>query len=147
MLTNRKDLALAAGEPEAPSPRSVCDDALDNFIEDDFEELPDTMTTFKLELIGRQVRFDGASHQSGKQRGWVNCRCNRDGLGVRHEGCYKYRFVKDFPDGHVGCASWLLAWDAGGPTCRDREEHYAYEPVEDVVSGIRIKFGMGAPTH
>jgi hypothetical protein len=93
-----------------------------------FAPPPGAPKPFAIELRGRHVRFDGARHDSGMQRGWVTCNESR-----RHNGCHKYRFVHHFGGCHRATAAWLFAWDCGSPKCESRQAHYDWEPQRQML--------------
>ena len=88
---------------------------------------------FGMKLHGRTVRFDGGRHQSGHQRGYITCSRNHI-----HDGCYKYRQVKEFPS-HSDCAAWLFLWDQLGSDMPTRHEHYAFDPPPAMVAKVRAR--------
>ena len=70
-----------------------------------------------------KVLFDGFSHQSHLQRGWVDCHhAHADGLK-----CHKYQYVPRFSS-RGECAAWLYAWALMGAPEQTRKQHYKQCP-------------------
>jgi hypothetical protein len=80
----------------------------------------------------RKIYFDNFTHQSSRQRGWVDCQCH---------DCVKYEFVDSFSSQLEFCTT-LYLWDAQGRQIADRFEHLAWAPskavVESAMSIIRM---------
>jgi hypothetical protein len=93
-------------------------------------EAPEHVGVFSIMLYGKVVRFDGGSHQSGNQRGYITCRCN-----ATHGGCYKYVFVKDFTS-HRHAAAHLFAWDVAARDFETKPQHLRHPPSDSVVNRI-----------
>jgi hypothetical protein len=70
-----------------------------------------------------KVYFDGCSHQSGRQRGWIDCSTH---------SCIKY--VPVFADMATFCTA-LYIWERHGESaaCSDRLDHLAYWPSDSDV--------------
>jgi hypothetical protein len=141
-LRNKDFERLARGDDVIPGAPALEDDVDEGAaaIEDDDVELaialadavpaPLAMRPSTIALHGRQVNFDGCSHQSGRQRGYITC--SRNSV---HNGCHKYRFVDEF-ETREHCASWLLAWSALAAATDDRREHYAMVPSDDALTRV-----------
>jgi hypothetical protein len=73
-----------------------------------------------------KIYLDHSSHQSGRQRGWVNCSIH---------GCIKYEFCVG--DRREFCA-YLHAWRCGDhhAACGSKREHLCWKPAEDEVSAV-----------
>ena len=91
---------------------------------------PEQIGAFNMMLQGKTARFDGFSHSSGNQRGYMTCCMNRV-----HGSCYKYRYVKDFSS-HRHLAAWLFAWDLGAGDSGCKAAHLRYEPRPEAVQRI-----------
>ena len=79
-----------------------------------------------------KIYFDNCSHQSGKQRGWVE---------NGRMGTIKYEFVQG--DKAMLCAKlylWCIAGDALDP--EDRANHLAYSASEADVARILLSLRM-----
>ena len=65
-----------------------------------------------------QIRlfFDRGTHQSGKQRGWVDC---------SHHECIRYVFCDH---SKLEMAAEMLAWERAGATLADKSIHLAFKP-------------------
>ena len=93
--------------------------------------IPAHMIVSEITLSNVTVRFDGCSHSSGLQRGYITCRCSKD-----HDGCHKYRFTRDFGGDKRKTAAWLMAWNVAAPKYTTRQTHYKYEPRTDHIQKI-----------
>ena len=71
-----------------------------------------------------RVYFDHTSHQSGRQRGWVECRAH---------GCIKYEFCRGTKESF--CARMML-WMADADRHDNKPAHLAFKPSEDVVTAL-----------
>ena len=79
--------------------------------------------------LDHRVVFDKFSHQSSKQRGYINCQHDD------HDGCLRYRFCEQWPSREAFCAS-LMAWATSGQDCRSRTQHIDAEPSVAWVATI-----------
>jgi hypothetical protein len=79
-----------------------------------------------------KVYFDGCSHQSGKQRGWIDCSTH---------SCIKY--VPVFADMATFCTA-LYIWERHGESadCLDRFDHLAYWPSDSDVELAKPRLRM-----
>ena len=80
-----------------------------------------------------KVYFDNATHQSHRQRGWIDC---------RHHGCIKYEFCSG---SQAEFCTYMHLWEAGGGACGSRHEHLQWKPseasvVELVPSIVLVQF-------
>ena len=91
-------------------------------------DAPLSLRCFSITYKEKTVRFDGSSKGVGLQRGYFNCR------HPGHEGCYKYRYVRDFGGDHKLCAAWLMIWSLGAPKHLSRTAHYK-NAVPDATVG------------
>ena len=82
---------------------------------------PHKASTIKCD--GVKVHFDGLSHASGIQRGYIHCRQR----ALHGDACFKYRQIVAFAS-RKHCAAWLLAWEQGGsgPAIIDKPLHAAF---------------------
>lgn len=75
------------------------------------------------------VKFDGASHSSGLQRGYFHCAHRSHGV------CIKYRQVNLHPTWQH-CAAWLVAWHELADGCEEKADHLGCEPCPDRVMAL-----------
>ena len=78
--------------------------------------------------LGYHVRFDGCSHSSGEQRGYVNCPMERE----HGDACIKYSQVNQHGNWQE-CAAWLACWITLGSGSDNKADHLAYEPWPEAV--------------
>ena len=132
------DAAIALEDADDPIALEDADDPFADLLgEDLFADDDGGVQKFSISLRGRSVRFDGAKHQTGEQRGWITCNESK-----RHNGCFKYRFVRDFGGCHRSAAAWLLAWDCQSKDYDTRQAHYKEEPPEALVARLRGLLGL-----
>ena len=82
----------------------------------------------------KKVYFDGGSHQTRRQRGWMDC-----SFPCR---CIKYVFINDETK-ELFCAR-LYAWESYGATEPSRGEHLKHEPLACEVSSTLAQLTMNA---
>lgn len=76
------------------------------------------------------VYFDNCSHQSGKPRIYGACRER-----TRHHGCFKYKFLHQFPSEEYATA-WIALWVqyAVGKPELSKADHLRYDPTPEDVA-------------
>ena len=93
--------------------------------------VPASMVDFKSKWCRRfgprdcSVHFDGFSHSSGRQRGWISC------PHANHQACFKYVYVDSF-ESHRHCAAWLVEWSEHAramPFVWTKYQHLAFRPA------------------
>ena len=84
----------------------------------------------KVTVLGQVVHFDGCTHSSGIQRGYVSC------PNLRHPNCFKYRQIDQFADWQE-CAAWLALWLRDGKHEEIKQDHTDFEPYPDEVQAAR----------
>ena len=99
--------------------------------------MPREMQPWSITIHDKTVRFDGCSHSSGKQRGYISCSRQRE--TERHAGCYKYKFLHHHEQSYIKTAAWLIAWDLSAHDCADRGTHYDFKPTPPVLAKIEQK--------
>ena len=82
--------------------------------------------------VTKKVYFDNASHQSGRQRGWINC-----SFPCR---CVKYEFVTE-SEKAAYCA-WMYVWEQHGNDAADRREHLKFDPRPADVAECMLNLRM-----
>lgn len=86
----------------------------------------------EVNIGGMTVRFDGHSHSSGLQRGYVRCPSGA------HHRCFKYRQVVGFY-GWRDCAAWLACWAVKGQHEVNKHDHGAFEPYPQDVAAAKAE--------
>lgn len=130
----------AAGAPEqAPLPAPALPDEVAWQQQESRHGVLAPRQAFSVHHMGLCVRFDGQSHSSGIQRGYIHCR----NKALHGERCFKYRQITAFGDNHFECAAWLFAWEEAGQSdsIHDKQSHLSLEPAPQAVSMIRASLG------
>ena len=75
-----------------------------------------------------KVMMDHFTHQSGRQRAYINC------LVPGHRNCFRWRFCDQEKDRHSFCA-FMMAWAIDGHKYpgSDRQAHMRADPHPDDV--------------
>ena len=125
-------LAIADGVAHDPAPTELSDAhsfCLDHLVRP---------ICVRLENGSRMViRFCHFSHQSGRQRGYVQCACED-----AHPKCFRYTMV-DLYSSRRDLVCYLAAWHQGksrsGAVSLSRAQHQDFQPSPDEINDMRAE--------
>lgn len=83
------------------------------------------------------VYFDNCSHQSGNPRIYGACQEKK-----RHHGCFKYRFLHQFPH-EAYATAWIALWVqyAKGKPDLNKKQHLEHNPTPEEVARVLPSVG------
>lgn len=82
------------------------------------------------------IRWDGCSHSSGVQRGYVAC------ARADHRACFRYMAVSVVPSRRDLVVNLLAWWYEAQRQPLTRAEHQAYRPTAEAIAFVESNFGV-----